>query len=253
MEPEAKTLTLQLKSDGNEGDFAATFATLNVVDHHGDVTVPGAFTDGKAVLIGGYQHDMMSLPVGKGVIRADETRAWVDGSFFLDTAPGKDTHATVKAAGDLMEWSYIFNVQAADYGQFDTGKGVVDVRFLKQLDVWSVDPVLKGAGIGTGTDSIKGFTRGLTFIDHAAGVSGQVDAFLARVKERLAVRSKEGRQLSTANMEKLAGLAESLHASAACLEQMCADASPPKAIDLQHEFLTFQRNLSLASGLLATA
>jgi len=251
MELEQKSLRLELKAgDDAEGSFSATFATLGVVDHHGDVTLPGAFETRKEVLVGAYMHDIFSLPVGKGVIRADEERAWIEGAFWLETGPGGDTYRTVKNAGGLMEWSYVFQVLEADHGPFDTGKGTVDVRFLKKLDVWSVDPVLKGAGVGTRTDSIKGLSRGLTFTDHADGIAGEAEAFLARVKERLAVRTKEGRQLSAANVEKLGSIAESLKAAAASLEKLLAEANPPKA-DLQRELLSYQRTLAQLEGVFA--
>lgn len=248
MELETKNLNLELKAD-SDGAFSATFATLNVVDHHGDVTVPGAFTDGKEVLIGGYQHDMMSLPVGKGTIKSDGARAWVEGAFFTDTSPGLDTYKTVKNAVGLMEWSYIFTVQKASEGEADQGGAKVPVRFLEKLDVWSVDPVLKGAGIGTGTTQIKNLTHGLAFVDHAAGVAEQVDAFLLRVKERAEVRTKEGRTLSSANVDRLGALAESLRAAAKDLEQLLADANPPKT-DLSHAFVQYQRSLAVLSGLI---
>lgn len=246
MEPETKTLTLELKAD-SEGEFSATFATLNVIDHQGDVTMPGAFDAGHEVLIGGYQHDMMALPVGKGVIRADEERAWVEGTFFLDTHPGEDTYKTVKNTGGLMEWSYIFRVIEASDGDFETDKGMVPVRFLKKVDVWSVDPVLKGAGIGTGTDRIKGLGPNLTFLDHAAGIATAVDEFLARVKERAEVRTKEGRVLSAANVDRLGAIAESLRSSAADLEQLLAAANPPKA-DIDRAYVQFQRSLAVLNG-----
>lgn len=247
MEPEAKTLTLDLKADA-DGAFSATFATLNVIDHQGDVTLPGAFEAGKEVLIGGYQHDMLALPVGKGTIRADEDHAWVEGSFFTDTGPGADTYKTVKNASGLMEWSYIFRPIESEEGEFDTGKGMVPVRFLKKLDVWSVDPVLKGAGIGTGTDRIKGLGPNMTFTDHAAGIASAVDDFLTRVNERVAVRAKEGRQLSAANVERLGTIAESLRSTGATLEQLLAAANPPKTADITREYVAFQRSLAMLSG-----
>jgi hypothetical protein len=32
---------IELKADGEEGEFIAVFSTLNVIDHHIDVTLPG--------------------------------------------------------------------------------------------------------------------------------------------------------------------------------------------------------------------
>lgn len=245
-ELESKGLTLELKAD-SEGAFSATFASFSVIDHQNDVTLPGAFDAGKEVLIGGYQHDMLALPVGKGTIHADEERAWVEGAFFLDTHPGEDTYKTVKNSVGLMEWSYIFRTVEASDGEFPTDKGTVPVRFLKKLDVWSVDPVLKGAGIGTGTNRIKGLGPNLTFLDHAEGITVAVDEFLARVKERAEVRMKEGRVLSAANVDRLGAIAESLKSAASDLEQLLAASNPPKA-DIGRAFVQFQRSLAALNG-----
>lgn len=251
MEPETKTLSFELKADSQDGGFTATFATLNVIDHHGDVTVPGAFEDGKEVLIGGYQHDMMSLPVGKGVIRATDQRAYVEGNFFLNTQIGKDTYETVKNAGPLMEWSYVFKVNNSELAQWDIGNGQqAPVRVLKSLDVWSVDPVLRGAGIGTRTDSIKALSREMPFAEHASELMAALDAFAVRAKTFADLRTKEGRTLSGANVEKLVGMAESLHSHADMLQQMCSDATPQKAINLESEFLKLQRSNELLAEVL---
>ena len=59
---ETKTLALELKRGGAAGEFVATFSRFNVIDHDGDVTRPGAFEDGKAVLVGAYQHATSNLP-----------------------------------------------------------------------------------------------------------------------------------------------------------------------------------------------
>jgi HK97 family phage prohead protease len=140
-----------LKADGEPGEFRAVFSTLNVVDADGDVTVPGAFRDGQPVRISYWGHRWEDLPVGKGIIHADERESWVDGGFFLNTEGGRETYETVKALGDLQEWSYGFDILDAAPGQFE-GR---DVRFLRALDVHEVSPVMLGAGVGTRTTAIK--------------------------------------------------------------------------------------------------
>ena len=138
--------------DGEEGTFEAIFATFDVVDRDGDVTLPGAFVDGQKVRISAWGHNWRDLPVGAGVIHADQEKAWVDGRFFLDTQAGTETYRTVKGLQELQEWSYGFDILKSSEGQFD-GKRV---RFLESLDVYEVSPVMLGAGIGTGTSAIKG-------------------------------------------------------------------------------------------------
>lgn len=143
---------MQVKADGEAGEFTATFATLNVIDLDKDVIVPGAFKDDQAVRIAYWGHRWGNLPIGRGVIHADEKKAWVDGRFFLDTDGGLDTYKTVKNLGELQEWSFGFDIEKSRLGQFEG----TDVQFLEGLDVHEVSPVFLGAGIGTETTAIKG-------------------------------------------------------------------------------------------------
>jgi len=165
---------MEIKAEGEAGEFRATFSTLNVIDDDGDVTLPGAFTDGQAVRIAYWGHRWRDLPVGKGVIHSDEETAWVDGTFFLDTEVGSETYKTVKNLGELQEWSYGFDILKERYGQFE-GQ---NVRFLERLDVHEVSPVFLGAGVGTETTSIKGQARGESGSgdDVGDGDGGQGDA-----------------------------------------------------------------------------
>ena len=142
---------IELKADGQAGEFRAVFATLNVIDHDGDVTLPGAFQDGQETIIEAWNHNYGELPVGKGTIREVGDKAIIEGEFFLDTIAGQEHYKTVKALGPLLDWSYTFKV-------FDAAPGNLDgqsVEFLRKLDVWGVAPVERGAGIDTGTLSIK--------------------------------------------------------------------------------------------------
>lgn len=256
MDPETKTLTLELNADDGAaaGSFRATFATLNVVDHHGDVTVPGAFKSGAAVLVGAYQHDIFSLPVGKGVIRADENRAWVEGAFNLATTGGRDTYETVKDAGALLEWSYVFIPTETETGEFveEEGGEPKRVRYLKQIDVWSVDPVLKGAGIGTGTEQIK---SARPIADQAAAVLAAVDDLTQRFEKRAATRALDGRTLGKDGLAQVAELVDRLRTVKARLEDLliakAVGTAPPDPADLQHAFLEFQRTDAELNGVLS--
>jgi HK97 family phage prohead protease len=141
-----------LKADA--GKVTVVFSTLGVVDHDGDVTLPGAFTDGQKVRISAYNHASWGpggLPVGKGAIREDGNSAIFDGQFFTNTDAGRETFETVKAMGDLQEWSFGFDVLDGGPGTFQGDT----VNFLRKLTVHEVSPVLLGAGIGTRTVSAK--------------------------------------------------------------------------------------------------
>lgn len=257
LEPQTKRFTLAdfaWKADAPEGTFSATFATLNVIDHHGDVLLPGLIDEGKTVPVGGYQHDMMSLPVGKAVMHSDANRVWIDGEFNLATQIGRDTYETVKALQDVLEWSFVFTVQAADFGPFDTGAGVVDVRYLKKLDVWSVDPVLRGAGIGTRTDAIKSLSP--SFATHADELGTALGAFVDRAEARCEMRAKSGRDLSADDRERLTALVTGLVEAQKRIEAaLGGEADEPAEqnsnddhIDLSAEFMRYQRSLAVLNG-----
>ena len=154
-----KSLSVELKADGDAGEFRAVFATLNVIDRDGDVIVPGAFREGQAVRIAAWGHGWHQLPVGRGTIHSDDEKAWVDGNFFLDTTHGRETYLTVKALAELQEWSFGFDVLKRSQREFDGQDGV---QFLEEIDVFEVSPVLLGAGIDTRTEYVKSAPEALT-------------------------------------------------------------------------------------------
>ena len=153
-----KAFEARLKLLGEPGEFTAVFSRFNVIDHDGDVTVPGAFTEGQAVRIAYWGHRWQDLPVGRGTIHADSEKAVVRGRFFLDTQAGRETYQVVKnLSPDLQEWSYGYDVLESEPGTFQGQR----VTFLKRLTVFEVSPVMLGAGVGTGTTAIKsGSTAG---------------------------------------------------------------------------------------------
>lgn len=241
---ERKALNLQLKAD-DEGSFKAVFATFDVVDLHGDVTRPGAFKDGAEVIVGAWGHNPYQLPVGRGVIVTDRREASVEGRFFLDTDHGRATYQTLKALGDLAEWSYVYDVEQESFGDFQGQK----VRFLERVRVLSVDPVLAGAGIDTRTVSIK--SEDGHFIDHSERIADEVRRYVERVKERRAIREKEGRMLSAANVQRLTTIAESLRSCVDDLDALleAAEMRPRKGNEeLWRLYCQSQRILSTIRG-----
>jgi hypothetical protein len=157
MKPEKKTYQARLSFKGDEkpGEFEAVFATMNLVDHDGDVTLPGAFGE-QRVVIEPWNHSWDKPPVGKGQIFERDNEAIVDGRFFLDTQSGQEHYKVAKELEDMQEFSYTFNIVEAEFGKFE-GR---DVRFLKKLDVWGVGQVTRGAGIATRLTAIKSAGNG---------------------------------------------------------------------------------------------
>lgn len=239
---ETKRGRFSLKADA-AGQFRCVFATLDVVDHDGDVTKAGAFAEGADVIVGSWGHKTAELPVGRAVMSANDREALAEGEFFLDTRPGEDTYKTVKALGDLCEWSYVYVPTKVSFGEFD-GK---QVRFLERVDVFSIDPVLKGAGIGTRTTGIKSDSAA-PFLDHLEQIAEAVGEFAERAQERAAHRVKAGRSLSAANVAKLRDLAEALGKSRDALVQLVAD--DPSGVDasLVNQALAFQRERARLLG-----
>lgn len=143
---------LEIK-DEDRGEFAAIFSTFNAIDSDGDVTLPGAFTDGQKVRVSAYGHESWfgRLPVGKGVIRTTASEAVCEGQFFMDVAAARETFVVVKEMGELQEWSYGYDAKTS-LGEFAGQR----VRFLEAIEVHEVSPVLKGAGVGTRTLAVKG-------------------------------------------------------------------------------------------------
>lgn len=211
------------------GEVKVAFSRLNVIDHDGDVTYPGALPAGKAVAMSDFNHSSWdgALPVGKGVIGEADGLGILDGSFFMGTDQGRNAYHTVKAMADLQEWSYGYSVLAGGPEMFE-GKSV---RALRKLDVFEVSPVLLGAGVGTSTLAIKsgGPGPGMPYAEHLAWVMGEVEALTDRTKDRAEWRAKEGRVLSAANRTTLATIAGAMQSHHADLMALLDATDPQKA------------------------
>ena len=141
--------SFQIKQLEGDGTGSAVFATLNVVDKDGDVTLPGAF--GKQTVVIVPTHNWSSVPLGKGTTREAGDEAIVDFKLNLDSPTAKEWHSALKfdlAEGQQkQEWSYGFDILEESRGEFEGEQ----VRFLKSLRVHEASPVLVGAGVNTRT------------------------------------------------------------------------------------------------------
>lgn len=201
-------LTAELKLS-DTGTIEAAFAQLNVVDHDGDVTFPGAFPT-KDVPMSAYNHTSWdgALPVGKGSITERGDWAVFTGQFFMNTTHGRDAYETVKALGPLAQYSYGYQVLDGGPVTHD-GK---QANAIRKLDVFEVSPVLMGAGIGTHTMAIKSGGPGtdLPYAEHLSWLRDEVMAFTDRTKARVEMREQEDRSLSQPDLDGLADLNEKL-------------------------------------------
>jgi HK97 family phage prohead protease len=95
------------------------------------------------------------MPIGKGSIKSDGDKATFEGEFFMDTESGKEAYKIVKNMADMQQWSFGYRVNDAERGKIGEGDEEKDARFLKDLTVFEVSPVLVGANQDTYTMAIK--------------------------------------------------------------------------------------------------
>jgi hypothetical protein len=209
------------------GDVTVAFSRFGVIDSDNDVTFPGALPVGKSVAISAYGHSSWdgALPIGKGAIREAGDLGVLDGGFFMETDQGRNAYHTTKAMADLQEWSYGYAVLPPSGPEVFDGRAV---RALRKLDIWEVSPVLKGAGIGTGTLAIKSGGPGpdAPYAEHLAWVLDEWAALSDRTKDRAEWRAKEGRLMSVANLARLDTMRERMRSVMGDLDAMMTDMAP---------------------------
>jgi hypothetical protein len=160
---EIKRLAVVLNAkNADRGEVAAVVATLGVVDRDGDVILPGALPPGGAtVKLSGFGHDVVlgkEAPVGKGIIAAEGNRVLFRGHFFMTTERGRQAFLTAKEIGPDGEWSFSFgDVRTSSLTQEWRAKGAR--RLIAGLTPLDASPVLRSAGIGTGTVMVKAGSR----------------------------------------------------------------------------------------------
>jgi len=159
MNNESKNIDIELKDDS--GQVEAVFSIFNSLDSDGDVVMPGAvksgFKNNQVPMVWSHKWDM---PIGKGTIAQDDDKAVFKGEFFMDTESGKEAYNLVKNMGDMQQWSFGYKVNDSDFGKANDKVGEeTNARYLKDLTVYEVSPVLVGANQDTYTLAIKSNTE----------------------------------------------------------------------------------------------
>lgn len=219
--------------DAAKGQVSAVFATLDVVDKDGDVTVKGAFTEGAKVAISAYNHKSWegAMPVGKGTIHERGNEVVLDGQFFLNTTHGRDAFETIKALtedGPGTEWSYGFDVEASEPAQKGSSYGENHRRTLRRMKVHEVSPVMIGAGVGTRVTSVK---EHKTFVEHLQDVVASVKAVRERAADVMAMRAEKGKGLGEESLALVKELRVALSVLTDDLEDMAAEAESKSDTD----------------------
>lgn len=201
-----ETKSMLVEKMDEAGNGLARLATMTDVDHDGDTYSPGAFSWKE----GGEQwvpmlpaHQRTAMPLGKARVFEKDGVAYAELHLNLDTAAGKDWHSSLKfdlATGKpAQEWSYGFGIVDAVNEQ----RGQDQVRNLKRVDVHEVSPVVRGAGSGTATLTMK--SRG-QFAEQIDEVIAEIDDILERGEGIAALRVSEGRTMSKARLDQLSEL-----------------------------------------------
>ena len=233
----------RLKAIDDAGSGVAVIATLNVVDHDGDVTLPGAFGKQTAKIV--PAHNWQHVPLGKASIREEGNEVLADFQLNLDIQAAREWHASLKQdladeyGNPLQEWSYGFAIEEAGFGEHEGRQ----VQFLKALKVHEISPVMLGAGINTRTVSVKdGGKFGGKLADQISKAASNVEAVAERCREVEAMRIADGQKgLSPdryVELEELSkGIAELEKAAAAVRAALQNQAEPEEAELLFAEFL----------------
>lgn len=211
MKTETKSILVEKMDDAGHG--LARLATLSGVDSDGDTYAAGAFSWKE----GGEQwapmlpaHNRAAMPFGKSRVYEDSGTAFAELHLNLDTAAGKEWHAHLKfdlATGrPAQEWSYGFGTLDAAYEQ----RGEDRIRVLKRVDVHEVSPVIRGAGVGTATLTMK--SGGGTFGAQLEALIAELDDAVDRAGSIAGLRASEGRDMSKARLDQLAAIKDRIGA-----------------------------------------
>ena len=220
-----------LSFNDNDGTVEAVFSKFNEVDSDNDVVLPNAIKSGygdKGVVMC-WGHDWKQI-IGKGKIEQDSEKAVFKGTFNLNTNAGKEAYETVKAMSDLQQWSFGFEVKDSEMGMYKKDNGEEkEVRYLKDLKVWEVSPVMVGANQNTYTMAIKEGKEkiddidtefeevveekqntGLRFAEEVDNLLIKMTTLVIRAKELTALRLGKNKQLSDNSVDELSKLKDAL-------------------------------------------
>tara|TARA_Y100000004_G_scaffold92612_1_gene103777 strand:+ start:6858 stop:7715 length:858 start_codon:yes stop_codon:yes gene_type:complete len=238
-----------------EGKVEAVFSVFNQIDSDGDVVKAGAIKSGygeKGVAMV-WGHDWKDV-IGRGQIVQDNDKAVFKGEFIMDTERGRDAYNVVKAMGDLQQWSFGYEVVDSEKGMFQSKDGLEqEVRFLNDVKVWEVSPVLVGANQNTYTIGVKEFdtnnfssidttndvddtengndieedlAEGKTFAEEVTELRTSLVALINRIKDLSSIRLEKEKQLSKESSELLIDLQLDLEKAYSDLDDIFAIAMP---------------------------
>ena len=202
---ESKTFDIKA-IDEVEGKVEAVFSVFNEIDSDGDVVMPDSiksgYGDNGVAMV--WAHDWKN-PIGRGEIVSDDSKAVFKGQFIMDTQAGRDAFNTVKAMGDLQQWSFGYEVLDSESGSFQKDGQNTQARFLNDLKVWEVTVGVKEKS----DDSVKE-EAGLTLTNETDKLLIKLSALLRRIKELTSLRLKKEKTLSEPSTTLMQDLQDAL-------------------------------------------
>lgn len=148
MTVEQKSLSLEVKATGEEGQIEGYGAVFGNRDSYGDIMVKGAFEDTlrnrKPKML--WQHNMMD-PIGVWDEYAEDERGlYMKGRIAIKTTKGRDAYELVKAdAIDGLSIGYVTKDYAMEGG----------ARLLKEVDLFETSLVTMPANAAALVTSVK--------------------------------------------------------------------------------------------------
>ena len=150
--------------EDEQGYVKAKIATMDVVDKHGDIMLPGSVKE-QYVTMSSYGHSSWgglfsddsnpaSWPMGKGKMYEADNEILFEGKMFMDMSAPQEMFKLLKNMGRKQQWSFSLENIKADFEERN-GKRV---RLIKKFDAHEVSPVFKGASIGSRTLQVKSDT-----------------------------------------------------------------------------------------------
>jgi len=226
-----KTVSLKASND-IEGKVEAVFSNFNEVDSDGDVVLPDSIKSGygdKGVAMV-WAHDWKNV-IGRGEIVDDGEKAIFKGQFIMDTQQGKDAYNTVKAMGDLQQWSFGYEVVESEKGMFKKDNETeIEVRYLNNVKVWEVSPVLVGANQNTYTLAVKeDKPKGKKFSEEVEDVLTTLTSLVKRARELTALRLSKDKTLSDESTSLIMNLQDALQEAHQDIDTLLSVASPEEA------------------------
>jgi HK97 family phage prohead protease len=145
---ERKSIPLEFKADGEEGEISGYGAVFDNIDSYGDRIAKGAFaaTLKKRMPKMFWQHDSWD-PIGRWTEASeDESGLYLKGKLTMGSTRGRDAYALIKD-GAIDGLSIGYRTEKAEM--------VDNVRELREVDLWEVSVVSIGANDKALIDAVK--------------------------------------------------------------------------------------------------